>query len=86
MAIDMGPFGGYVDITEAISDAATLAILAEIDKLAALIPDFPFPTNVVSGGQPAPHPEFDRIDPSLADRLQDEIVALKAAIDAAPAA
>lgn len=86
MAIDMGPFGGYVDVSSVISAAAQIEILEEIDKLAALIPSFPFPTNVVSGGQPAPHPEFDRIDPSLADRLQDEIVALKAAIDAAPTA
>jgi len=84
MAINMGPFGGYVNVADVVSAAAQVTIIAEVDKFMALIPDFPFPTNVVSGGQPAAHPEFDRIDPSLADRLRVELVALKAAIDAAP--
>ncbi len=73
-----GPFGGYSNITDVVSAAAQTAILAEIDKLAALIPDGS------AGDQPATSPEFDAIRPEYAVKLQTEITALKAAIDAAP--
>ena len=80
MALNEGPFGGYANVTEVVSAAAQTAILAEIDKLAALIPDGS------AGDQPAAHPEFDSIRPDYAVKVHAEITALKAAIDAAPTA
>ena len=78
MALTQPPFGGYVDVTEVVSAAAQTEIIAEVEKLAALIPT---PTD-----QLHPHPEFDSIRPEYAAKLHAEIDALQAAIDAAPTA
>ena len=78
MSLSEGPFGGYTDVTEVVSANAQTEILAEVDKLAALIPDGS------AGDQPATKPEFDAIRPDYAVKLHAEITALKAAIDAAP--
>lgn len=72
-------FGGYTAVTEVISAAGQTAVLAQINKLLALIPD---PT---SSATPA-SPDFNVIDPRLATQLRLEIAALKTAIDAAPTA
>lgn len=73
------PVGGYTNVTQVISAAAQTAVLAEVDKLLALIPD---PT--VGGGGVAPF--YDAFRPEIAAALRLEIAALKAAIDAAPTA
>ena len=69
-----GTFGGYSAVTDPISTTAQVLILAEIDKLKALIPN---PSAAVSGL----HPDFDHIMPHTAEKLRAEIDALKAAID-----
>lgn len=74
-----GPFGGYANVTEVITAAAQTEVLAEIDKLKALITD----PNDTTGLEP-PHPDFIDIPPHTADKLRSEIDALKTAIDAAP--
>ena len=77
MAVSEGPFGGYTDVTEVVSAAAQLEILAEVDKLIALLP------NSASGAAGAT-PDFDAIRPEYEVILRAELAALKAAIDAAP--
>lgn len=72
-----GPFGAYSNVTEVVSAAAQTEILAEVDKLLALIPD-------ITAAESAASPDFDEIPPHTASKLRDEITALKAAIDAAP--
>lgn len=76
-----GAMGGYANVTQATSAAAQTAIIAEVNKFKALIPD---PTDTDPG--PKPHPDFDQISPALAYKLRKEIDALTAAIDAAPTA
>ncbi len=78
-----GTFGGYADVTEVVTAVAQTAILAEIDKLAALIPTAGV-VAIGSSGTSEAHPDFDQIFPHTASKIQAEIVALKAAIDAAP--
>lgn len=70
-----GTVGGYTTGTNPITALAQTDVLAQIDKLKALIPD---PTASV----PAAHPDFDQISPQVATRLRAEIDALKVAIDA----
>lgn len=78
MAVPGAPFGGYTAPTVAgIPQAGINQILAQIDKLKALLPD---PAASVS----APHSDFDLIHPETARKLRAEIDALKTAIDAAP--
>ena len=69
-----GPFGGYTTPANAISAAAQTELLAELDKLRALI--------ARTEGQSQPHPDFDLIHPETANKLVAEIDALKTAIDA----
>lgn len=78
MALTQPTFGGYVNITEVVSAAAQTEIIAEIEKLAALIPT---PTDQIHA-----HPDFDAIRPEYSEKLHAEIDALQAAIDAAPTA
>lgn len=76
------PVGGYSDVTEVVSAAAQTEILAEVDKLLALVPD-------VDTTDPAPEgsaPLYDKWPPELASAIRAEIAALKSAIDAAPTA
>lgn len=80
MAIDTVPVGGYSDITKIVSAAAQTAILAEIDKLIALIPQ----QTGSSSDVPGPAPFYDGFRPEIAAALRDELDALKTAIDAAP--
>ena len=74
-----GPFAGVADVTEIVSAAAQTAILAEVDKVLALIPDI---TDSTPGSQAVP--DFDLILPATAVKLRAEFAALKSAIDAAP--
>lgn len=67
----------YGDITEIVSLTAQTAILVLVAQLKALIPD---PLAGVSAGSP----DFDNIPPEMATKLRAELVALDAAIDAAP--
>lgn len=70
-------FGGYANVTEVVSAAAQTAILAELAKLKALLPDPTAPAVQVS-------PDFNIIPPAAVVQLRAEIDALNAAIDAAP--
>lgn len=79
-AID-GPFGGYANVSQVVSAAAQTAILAEIDKFTALLPNSS--TGAVASGD---LPDADAIRPELETAIRVEIAALKAAIDAAPTA
>lgn len=72
-----GTFGGYTNVTQVVSAAAQTQILAECDKLLALVKDPELATS-------SAHPDFDLIHPNTARLLRAEIAALKAAIDAAP--
>lgn len=72
-----GAFGGYSNVTQVVSAGAQTAILAQVAKLKALLPDIT--QNVV-----ATTPDFDRIPPETSVRLRAEVDALSAAIDAAP--
>jgi len=79
MAVSEGPFGGYANVTEIISAAGQTAVLAEINKFIALLP------NSATGARGA-SPDFDAIRPEYEVKLRAELTALKAAIDAAPVA
>ena len=82
MADNFGPtFGGYTAPTGPITQVIQDEILAEIDKLLALIPDITADPPVQ-----AAHPDFDQIHPRMAEQLRLEIGALKTAIDATPVA
>lgn len=72
-----GPYGGFSNVTVVTSAAAQTAILAEVAKLKALIPD-------ITAGASASHPDFDNVAPEYAVKMRAEIDALTAAIDAAP--
>ena len=74
-----GPFGGYTNVADVVSAAAQTTILAECDKLKALIP-----AQSATSSASASTPDFDQIPPHTAAKLRTEIDALKAAIDAAP--
>ncbi len=67
----------YGDITTVVSLVSQTAILVLVTQLKALIPD---PTAGISGTSP----DFDNIPPEMATKLRAELVALDAAIDAAP--
>lgn len=79
------PVGGYTDVTEVISANGQAAVIAEVDKLLALIPDTSHP-NAQNSPPSGVAPLYDKFSPELADALRTEIAALKAAIDAAPTA
>lgn len=76
-----GPFGGYTDVTNVVSAAAQTEIIAQVNKLKALLPNQTAATSV-SGA----HPDFDQIPPHTASKFRTECDALIAAIDAAPTA
>ncbi|MGI9406002.1 MAG: hypothetical protein ACR2O4_06485 [Hyphomicrobiaceae bacterium] len=80
MAITVGPFGGYTDVTGVVDATAAAEIVVEIAKLTALIPDGS------EGSSPAPDPDFDNVRPDYAEKLLAEIAGLAAAIAAAPTA
>lgn len=82
---DLLPVGGYANVTEVISANGQAAVIAEIDKLLALIPDTSHPT-AQNSPPSGVAPLFDKIAPEVADALRVEIAALKTAIDAAPTA
>ena len=67
---------GYADLTLVMTPAVQTAVILEIDKFKALIPDLSASTNVV--------PDFDQIPPHTAEKLRAEIVLLVAAVEAAP--
>ena len=91
MALSVGPFGTYADVTNVVSAAAQTEIIALLTELQTLIPGTPSAfgagsgTPVTSASEaPMPHPEFDKMQQDLADRLNVEIAAIKTAIDNAP--
>ncbi len=73
------PVANVSNVTDIIIAAAQAAVILEINKVKALIPDI---TQSVS----ASHPDYDLIDPQTAVNLRAEIDALIVAIDAAPIA
>ena len=78
MALQEAPFGTYTSVQVA-SAAAQAEIIAGIDSLKTLIPN-----NSVAAA-PA-HPDFCTIPPEAAAKLQAELDALSAAVDAMPTA
>lgn len=74
----LGAQGGYANVTAVIPAAGQTAVLAEIDKLLALL----VPSDNVSPASP----DFIGIDKVMSTKIAVEIAALKAAIDAAPTA
>lgn len=72
----LGAVGGYVNVANVISAAAQTAVLAEIDKLTALL--------VPTDGKKAASPDFLGLDKAMSSKIAVEIAALKVAIDAAP--
>lgn len=87
MVDNYGPtFGGYSAPTGPITQSVQDEIIAEIDKLKALIPDIlasqgPTPTGPAVSSA---HPDFDTIDPERCVQLRLELDALITAIDATP--
>jgi len=77
------PVGGYSDVTEVVSAAAQTEILAEIDKLLALVPDTDH-SNAQASPPQGTAPLYDKWSPELANAIRVEIAALKTAIDNAP--
>ncbi len=91
MALSVGPFGTYPNVTNVVSAAAQTEIIALLTELKTLIPGTPKAFTAgegtpVGGASEAamPHPEFDKMPQDLAERLLVEINAIDAAIDAAP--
>lgn len=74
-----GVRGGYANVTEVVSAAGQTQILAEVDKLRALLESTTRNANTADT-------VFGRMAPSTKTFLLAEIDALKAAIDAAPTA
>ncbi len=93
MALTVGPFGTYADVTGIVNATAAPEVAALFVELKTLIPG---PASAYDAGsgtpvaaiseQPLPHPEFDKMAFDLAERLRVEIDALAAAIAAAPTA
>jgi hypothetical protein len=81
MAGQFQAVGAYANVSNVVSAAAQTAILAEVEKLGALID-----MNGAGSEGSMASPEFDRLHPALSKQLRAEIDALKAAIDAAPTA
>ena len=73
------PIGTYADVTEVVSAAAQLEIIALVNVAKALIPD-------ITSATSATKPDFDQIPPHTAQKLRTEFDSLIAAIDAAPTA
>lgn len=71
-------FAGVANVTEVISAAGQAAVIAEINKVKALIH--------AGTATSAAKPIFDGVNPEYAHQLRLEIDALIAAIDAAPTA
>lgn len=82
MSLDLIPVGGYANVTEVISAAGQAAVIVEVNKLLALIPD----TDTKSPSPTGEIPFFDKMHPEVASALRLEIAALVVAIDAAPTA
>jgi len=93
MALTVGPFGTYADVTGVVDATAAPEVAALFVELKTLIPGAPAafaagantPVGAASES-PMPHPEFDKMPQDLAERLIVEIDALAAAIAAAPTA
>lgn len=85
MPVTTSPFGAYANVTQVISAAAQTAVLAECDKMLALLPNANA-TNAKTAGVAGVSPLFDEIPPATALQLRVELTALKTAIDAAPTA
>lgn len=81
MALTLIPVGGYSNVTQVVSAAAQTAILAEVDKFLAVLPN-PDAAPPTQGATP----DYDDIRPEILANIRAEISALKAAIDAAPTA
>ena len=93
MALQVGPFGTYADVTGVVNATAASEIAALIVELKTLIPAAPSAFGAGAGTpvtaaseQAMPSPEFDKMPKDLAERLLVEIDALAAAIAAAPTA
>ena len=75
------PFGGYNDLTRAISVGLNNDVQAMLDQFTAL-----FASTTGSGadkhGLEASHPDFDLIHPETKDKIINEIAGIKAAMDA----
>jgi hypothetical protein len=80
-----GTFGGFADVTSVLGDTVRAAVLAEIDKLVALLPTGAV-VAIGSSGERESLTDFDQIMPHTAAKIQAEIAALRAAVDAAPTA
>ena len=91
MALDVSPFGTYADVTGVVDATAAAEIVTLVTTLKTFIPSTPSAfgagagTPVTAASEaPMPHPDFDKMDRDLAERLLGEIDALAAAIAAAP--
>jgi hypothetical protein len=80
MAVNEGPFATYADVLGVVNATAASEIAALFVTLKTLIPDGS------EGSSPAPHPDFDTVDPAAAVKLIAELDAVAAAIAAAPTA
>ncbi len=74
----LGAQGTYTDVTGIITAATKLEIYAAIDVMSALY--------TPADGESASNTDFNLIPLHVREKLADEIVAMKAAIDAAPIA
>ena len=85
---DTIPVGGFAAVTDVISAAAQVTVLAELAKLTALIPntgqDFSYDDQTAGVNGVAPF--YDKMHPGVSAALRVEIAALVVAIDAAPTA
>lgn len=91
MALTVSPFGTYANVTGVVNSTAASEIAALFVELKTLIPGTPSAFGAGSGTPVAaaseaamPHPEFDKMQQDMAERLLGEIDALAAAIAAAP--
>lgn len=81
----VGVFGDYTNVTQVVTAAAKAQIIADIEKLRALV-SFPTTYSSTTGNKAMPHTDFDLMPPHLINQLNREITALEAAINAAPVA
>ncbi len=76
MAVSEGPFAGVATPAGVCVQASQTTIMAEIDKIIALIP------SGAEGSSPMAHPDFDKMSPEAGVKLRAELTQLKTSIDA----